>query len=125
MDGANSNAHESIVQEIFNSTGELVMIAQDMIYGDGSSELSNKKVGSAVSTTSSDWNITVDNTNNEIVVTNANELSFGQTDVGEIVGVVATPGGDKFVTFEEPSSPNLTGEIYKFNVGELTYTISQ
>jgi len=129
--GFNETAADSAINNIIAGGADVRLFTTELAYTDTATELDNKEVSAAdygpVNVAEADWSKTVDATNNETVLENANEVDFGETqnDWGIVVdAAIHDPTTDEFIIADEVNDPDITtGEQVSFPAGEISYTI--
>jgi len=129
--GFNQAAATSAINNIISGGADIRLVTQELDYGDGDTELSNKEVTAADYTVQTvaeaDWTVTFDAANNTATLENANEISYGEitNDWGVIVAfAIQDPATDEFIIVDETEDPELTaGEDVSFPAGIISYTL--
>lgn len=129
--GLNATTAQDAVELIISGGADVRLFNTGLNYDDVGADLDTKEVDNAdytaVSVAEADWNVTIDTANQELTLTNANEVSFGtaSSDWGVVVdAAIHNPGTDQFIIADEVNDPDITGgEDVSFPSGEISYVL--
>jgi hypothetical protein len=120
--GFNREAARAAINNIISGGVDIHLLSQQGNYTDGSTEINNKSEKS-ISVPESDLKITdASDLSGTTKLEAANDISFGETDVGTIVDV-AIISGENVIIGNEPNTPDLTGEEYLIEQGDVLHEI--
>lgn len=129
--GGSQDFHNGAIEQVTSGGATVRLMAETVDYADTQTELDNKELSgtgySAQTVAEADWNVSFDNATRTATLENADVVDFGETatDWGVVEEVVidADDGSDIYLLADEPNKPDLTGEDYRFPIGEITYTL--